>query len=310
MKGWQIFGLGAAFAAALVFAVLPGYATPQDSQGRYSSRTPQQMPMPNFEQAPGMPFGDFSWLDDRLSLQDGEAEPGWLGVAIEDISADKAKELKLPAARGVLIQNVDPNGPAAKAGLKAGDVITDFNGQQLQGTAQFRREVRETPPGRNVPIIYWRDGKSQTMSVELASRRPSRSRIADGMPAMPMIPRELPGNFMVPRTPTLGIAAMDVSGQLGAYFSVPDGEGVLVTEVKENSPAAKGGLKAGDVITEVNAKRVHDLGELRAQLGEDRDAKPVSLTVIRKGAKTSVSVEPEAPKPAQPRSQHMAGRHT
>jgi serine protease Do len=266
--------------------------------------------MPDFDQMPGMPFGDFSWLDDTFSLQDAEAEPGWLGVAIEDVSADKAKELKLPAARGVLIQDVDPNGPAAKAGLKAGDVITDFNGQQLQGTAQFRRMVRETPPGRNVPIAYWRDGKAQTMSVELASRRPPRSRIADGLPAMPRIPRELPGNFMVPRTPTLGIAAMDVSGQLGAYFSVPDGEGVLVTEVKENSPAAKGGLKAGDVITEVNAKRVHDLGELRAQLGENHEAKSVSLTLIRKGAKTSVTVEPEAPKPAQPRTQHMVGRHT
>jgi S1-C subfamily serine protease len=80
--------------------------------------------------------------------------------------------------------------------------------------------------------------------------------------------------------------------------------------VKENSPAAKGGLKAGDVITEVNAKRVHDLGELRAQLGENHDAKSVSLTVIRKGAKTTVTVEPEAPKPAQPRYQHMVGRHT
>src|ERR1700739_4073541 len=113
MKGWQIFGLGAAFAAALVFAVLPGYATPQDSQDRHSSRAPQQMPLPNFGQAPGMPFGDLSWLDDPLFMQDAEAEPGWLGVAIEDISADKAKELKLPAARGVLIQNVDPDGPAA-----------------------------------------------------------------------------------------------------------------------------------------------------------------------------------------------------
>jgi serine protease Do len=310
MKGRQIFRLGAAFAATLAFAVLPGYATQQDSQGRYPSRAPQEMPLPNFEQAPGMPFGDFSWLDEPFSLQDVEAEPGWLGVAIEDVSADKANELKLPAVRGVLIQNVDSNGPAEKAGLKAGDVITDFNGQQLQGTAQFRRMVRETPPGRNVQITYWRDGKSQTVSVELGSRRPSRSRIADGMPAMPMIPRGLPGNFMVPRTPTLGIGAIDVSGQLGAYFSVPDGEGVLVTDVKENSPAAKGGLKAGDVITEVNAKRVHDLGELRAQLGENRDSKSVSLTVIRKGAKMSVSVEPEAPKPAQPRTQHMVSRHT
>ncbi len=76
MKGRQIFRMGAALAAALAFAVLPGYATPQDSQGRNPSRAPHEAPMPDFDQLPGMPFGDFSWSDDLLSLQDAEAEPG------------------------------------------------------------------------------------------------------------------------------------------------------------------------------------------------------------------------------------------
>ncbi len=103
---------------------------------------------------------------------------------------------------------------------------------------------------------------------------------------------------------------MDVSGQLGAYFNAPDGEGVLVTEVKENSPAAKGGLQAGDVITKINGKRVHDLGELRGQLGESRDTKSVSLSVIRKGVETSLMVEPEQPKRPLPRYEAMRNRRS
>jgi len=307
MTGRQILFSGAVIAAALAFAALSSHAAQQDSDTYYSvPGVPAPAPDPSFQQTPGVPVSEFGWMSAPGFPQDAEEEPAWLGVSIGDVSSDKAKELRLPAARGVLIDHVDPDGPAAKAGLKGGDVITTFGGEQVQGAAQFRRMVRETPPGRAVPITFWRDGKSQTMSVELEPRPRPRSRFAEGLPAMPMIPYPLPGNFLIPRAPVLGIAAMDVSGQLGVYFNVPDGEGVLVTEVKENSPAAKGGLKAGDVITEVNKKRVHDLGELRAQLGENRDAKQVSLTVIRKGAQTSVTVEPQAPKPAPTHMQTMS----
>ena len=310
MTGRQILLSGAVIAAAVAFAALSSHAAQQDSDIYSVPGVPVPAPDQSFQQVPGAPLPEFGWMSAPGFLQEAEEEAGWLGVSIGDVSSDKAKELKLPAVRGVWIDHVDPDGPAAKAGLKGGDVITAFGGEQVQGAAQFRRMVRETPPGRAVPITFWRDGKSQTMSVELELRPRPRSRFADGLPALPMMPHPLPGNFLVPRAPVLGIATMDVSGQLGAYFNVPDGEGVLVTEVKENSPAAKGGLKAGDVITEVSAKRVHDVGELRAQLGANRDAKQVSLTVIRKGAPTAVTVEPEAPKPPQPRYQPMGGRRT
>jgi C-terminal processing protease CtpA/Prc len=96
-------------------------------------------------------------------------ETGWLGVTPEDISADRAKELKLSAARGVYVSDVEKDSPAEKAGLKPGDVITEFNGQHVEGVTQFRRLVRETPPGHSVAIVVSRDGKSQTLNATLST---------------------------------------------------------------------------------------------------------------------------------------------
>ena len=96
-------------------------------------------------------------------------ETGWLGVTPEDISADRAKELKLSAARGVYVSEVEKDSPAEKAGLKSGDVITEFNGTHVEGVTQFRRLVRETPPGHSVGIVVTRDGKSQTLNATLSN---------------------------------------------------------------------------------------------------------------------------------------------
>lgn len=241
---------------------------------------------------------------------------GWLGVGVVDISAAKANQLKLPSVGGVLIEEVNPNSPAAKAGLKAGDVITEFGGQQVKGALEFQRLVRETPPGRTARMTYWRDGKSQTASAELA-RAPREfpygerwmMRRFHGMRGMPGMPSQMMRRFMRPPAPRLGIAAMNISGQLGSYFNVPGGQGVLVAQVYDNSPAAKGGVQAGDVITKVNDKPVHDIAELRAQLVQNQGTKSVTLMVMRKGTETSLTVEPEQPRPAQPPNQTMgAGR--
>jgi serine protease Do len=279
--------------AALALAAIPSRIAAQESGGAF------ELPVP--------PAQDMFF--------EAERGAGWLGVTISEVSADKAKESKLSTAHGVVVEQIDPNGPAAKAGLKTGDIITEFNGQRVEGTMVFRRMVRETPEGRTVQLTIWRDGRSQTFSVELAAMpRHSREDMPPGMPRVmpfpqaPEILRQFREHGLNPSTPTIGISAMDVSGQLGAYFNVPDGQGVLVTEVKENSPAAKGGLKAGDVITKINGKRVHGLGELRGQLGESRDTKSVSLSVVRKGTETSLTVEPELPKPLQPRYEPIRNR--
>src|SRR2546426_706569 len=109
-------------------------------------------------------------IDDRNEVWLlNEGDRGWLGVTIAEVTADKAKELKLPAARGVILSSVGADSPAAKAGLKANDVITEFNGQRIEGTLQFRRLIRETPGGRTVQLTFWRDGRAQSVSVELGA---------------------------------------------------------------------------------------------------------------------------------------------
>ncbi len=262
--------------------------------------------------------------DEEFSLLE---ETGWLGVTPEEVSADRAKELKLASARGVYVSEVEKESPAEKAGLKSGDVITEFNGEHVEGVAQFRRLVRETPSGRTISIAVWRDGRAQTLSVTLgdyedqfqnqygSTMRELRPRLNLTIPDQQMITPWPPeahafeysipeGNFnfngdsnifrMSP-TPMLGISAESVSGQLGTYFGAPDGEGVLVREVNSGSPAEKAGMKAGDVIVKVEGDRVRTLNEMQSKLREKREAKTVQVTVMRRGAETTLTVEPNKP---------------
>ncbi|HKW88353.1 MAG TPA: PDZ domain-containing protein [Candidatus Acidoferrales bacterium] len=228
-------------------------------------------------------------------LQMGD-DTGWLGVEIGEVTADEAKELKLPEARGVVVSDVVDDSPAAKAGLKAKDVIMEYDGAPVEGTVQFRRLVRETPPGRTVNLTVTRDGHDVKLSVQVGdSARNMESRLRMVMPSRPFNFNFTMPEFMPGRTPALGIEAEDLTGQLGEYFHVPGGEGVLIREVNADTPAAKAGLKAGDVITKVDGNAVKSLGELRDNLREKRDEKSVTLTIVRDGAEKSVNVAVEPP---------------
>jgi S1-C subfamily serine protease len=235
----------------------------------------------------------------------------WLGVDTSEVTQQKAKDLKLPAERGAIVGKVLPDSPAAKAGLKQNDVITEINGQRIEGTAQFRRMIHEIPAGRAVQLTVWRDGRSQTISATLGKSEARRSSgMVNGpdtfsfrMPNIPEMP-EVAGlgdlnNFalMVPGQTRLGVNAEDLQGDFGNYFGAPDGEGVLVREFFPDSPAAKAGLKAGDVITSVGGERVHTTSELRDKLRIGNDAKSFSLGVLRN--KNSLTLSVALPAPAQ-----------
>jgi len=264
--------------------------------------------------------------DDGANVLIGDEGPSWLGVETQEVSSDKAKELKLPAERGVLLEKIVPDSPAAKAGLKENDVITEINGQRIEGTAQFRRIIHEIPAGRTAQITVWRDGRSQSLSVTLGKaeqgRRalrllaPSPGAFAFRMPDMPEVapmpeipPMEWNGNVFFGGQPRLGIDAEDLSGQLGTFFGAPDGEGILVREVNSGSPAEKAGLKAGDVITSLNGERVRSVGDLREKLSAKRDEKgtSVKLGVLRNHSEVSLTVELPAP---AARTRHVMLHHS
>jgi serine protease Do len=244
---------------------------------------------------------------------------GWLGVEIGEVTADKARDLKLSDVRGVEVIDVEPDSPAAKAGLKEHDVITRYDGQSVEGTVQFRRLVRETPAGRNISLAISRNGAAQNLSVELGDRSAllekkmkGKMRDFDGVYALaaPNFDFRLDGpeilGAMDGRTPLLGISAEDLSGQLGAYFGAPEGGGILVREVRTGTAADKAGLKAGDVIIKIDNKPVSSLSDLRQQLRDKTDEKSVSLGILRKGSEMNVSVAIEKPKPME--STHMVRR--
>lgn len=245
-----------------------------------------------------------------LFSQDNDA--GWLGVDIGEITAERAKDLKLPAVRGVVVEQVEANSPAAKAGLKQNDVILRYDGQTVEGTVQFRRLVRETPPGRTVNLEISRDGNSQTLSVQITDRNAYyEKRMRGAMPEfgksfsfeVPNFEMHGPEMFMWMNGggPALGIEAEDLSGQLGAYFGAPNDAGVLVRSVRSGTAAARGGLKAGDVIVKVDGTAVKSVSDLREHLREKRDAKSVTLGVLRKGSELNLTVELEHPNQENPR---------
>ena len=234
-------------------------------------------------------------------LLDSADDTGWLGVEIAEVTADTAKEMKPPEVRGVLVSDVVSDGPAAKAGLKAKDVIVEYDGNPVEGTVQFRRLVRETPPGRTVSLTVISEGHETKLSVQVGdSARNLESRLRMVVPSRPLDFKFTMPEFMPGRTPALGIEAEDLSGQLGEFFHVPGGEGVLIREVNSDTAAAKAGLKAGDVITKVDGKTVKSVGELRDNMREKREQKSVTLTIFRDGAEKSISVAIEPPPSAHP----------
>jgi serine protease Do len=241
---------------------------------------------------------------DQIAIFDGEEGPSWLGVETQEVTAENAKELKLPAERGVVVADVTKDSPAAKAGLKEKDVITEVNGQRVEGAAQFRRMIHEIPAGRAAQLTVWRDGRTQSLSATLGKAEERHDKWMGAtpgafafhmpdvqIPEMPSIELGEGMNTVLAGRPRLGIDAEDIGGQLGSFFGAPDGEGILVRSVNSGSPAEKAGLKAGDVITSFNGERVRSLGDLRQKLASQNDAKTAKIGVLRNRSEVTLSVE-------------------
>jgi serine protease Do len=216
-------------------------------------------------------------------LRPGE-NSSYLGVGLREIGPDRAKALNLPEEAGVEITQVYANSPAASAGLMAGDVVLEYNGQRVEGMEQFARLVRETPAGREVKLQISRNGATQTIAVKVASRPP------EVLPA----PAINPSISLTPFRPyagaVMGLETEAVSGQLADYFGVK--EGVLVRSVTKNSPAERAGIKAGDVITRVGDANVASPVEIASQLRSRRgQSVPVTLTRDRREMTVNVTLQ-------------------
>lgn len=213
------------------------------------------------------------------------AGTSFLGVNLREVDSERAKELKLREEAGVEITRVEEDSPAAKAGLKVGDVVLAYNGQRVEGMEQFSRFVRETPPGREVKLSVAREGNTQTIVAKLGSRKGYANAVAP-MAAMPRIELpaiapmpDLPRGILMWRTASLGIEAEALHGQMADFFGVK--EGVLVRSVMKDSPAAKARLKAGDIIVQVGDTKVASPNEISSAIRSAHEKKSFPIVVIR-----------------------------
>lgn len=214
----------------------------------------------------------------------GDSHTSYLGVDVDDVSADRVQALKLKSESGVEITMVDNDAPAGKAGLKEHDVILQFNGQGVQSVEELRRMIRETPPGRTVPLLISRDGNQQTVNVTLAERSKvvawPNPRVAPmaPMPPIPPIHVEIPDIQVMSVYPSrAGLVVESLTPQLAEYFGSKDGSGALVRSVEKGSPADAAGFKAGDVIVRIGDQKVSDRGDVRSQLRSKSGKVPVRI---------------------------------
>lgn len=214
----------------------------------------------------------------------------YLGVDTRDITPDRLGPLHLKEEQGVEVTMVDQDAPAGKAGLKEQDVILTLNGTAVESVEQFRRMIRETPPGRVVAIGISRNGQPMTIKVQLADRKggfsyafgPNAKGFKVEIPPIPPIPDiDVPVSIVVVHSSLRsGLMVENLTQQLGDFFGAKDGNGVLVRSVEKGSRADKAGFRAGDVIVKVNGEPIHDAGDFSHALRSRKD-NTASISVIR-----------------------------
>jgi serine protease Do len=198
----------------------------------------------------------------------GKVTRGWLGVMIQPLTPELAKGFKVPGGGGALVASVQDNSPAARAGIKAGDVITEYDGHKLAQTGDLSKLVAATAVGRQVPLTVVREGKTMTLDATVARMdEPDQAAVArsdDG------------------KEP-LGLAVETVTPSVSRELGLADSRGVVVRGVRDSSPAEKAGIRPGDVITEVDHQPVANAADMKRLLAKHAKGAPVVVLLHRDG---------------------------
>ena len=245
--------------------------------------------------------------DRRIMRLDGRGSQ--IGVSVRDLDSADISKAGLQQAGGVVIQDVEEAGPAEKAGIRAGDVIVEFDGERVRSARQFSRLVQDTPGGRTVKATLVRDRSRQTVDV---TPHAGFGRFSADI-VMPDVQREIergfrnlprgfsfdfdmpepPAVFVGPRA-RLGLSLTPLSDQLASYFGAKDG--VLVSSVEPDSAAATAGVKAGDVITSINGRTVNEPRDVTEELRAANPGTSVEIGIVRdKKTSTLKATIPERP---------------
>jgi serine protease Do len=213
-------------------------------------------------------------------LKHGRVVRGYLGIGIQPLSEDLAQKFRISDQSGTLVTHVEPGGPSAKAGLKLGDVVLEVGGRKVDGPRELRLLVSGMAPGATVAVKLVREGKPQTVKVQLGEM-PSKGGSSPG----PEDSQQAPPDVLD------GVEVQDITGALRKELDLPENvQGVVITNVDPDSPSAAAGLKRGDVIHEIEREPVTSAKQAEELSEKIKDQKKVLLRVSRGGQSRYVVV--------------------
>jgi serine protease Do len=206
----------------------------------------------------------------------GVTKRGWLGVRIQSVTDDIAENLGLPKAHGALVAGVTDGGPAEKAGIQPGDVITNFDGKDIPDMKRLPRVVAETPIDKETTINVWRKGQDTQLKVKVGALKEDEQAKADDAPA--------PDNTPHDTTSVLGLTLSAITPSLRDRYKIDPGtNGVLITQIAQDSPARGQGLSPGDIILEAASKKVSSPKEVASAVDDAKNKKRKSVLLMVDG---------------------------
>jgi serine protease Do len=210
----------------------------------------------------------------------GKVVRGWLGVEIQEVTPELAQSFGLAKPEGALVASVEKDSPAAKAGVKRGDVIVKFNGHEVHEQHELPELVAETPINKKVDLEVIRGTKHLTLNVTVGQLKESEMASASG--------QEQPGSGW-------GLQVGEITPDIAREFNLQSDKGVVIRQVKPDSPGAEAGLEQGDVILEVNHDKVNSLKDFMSHAKEAKDQKKAALLLVQRGNMTLYTViKPES----------------
>jgi len=209
-------------------------------------------------------------------IAEGKVTRGYLGVYLQEITEDLKEALDLPSLEGVLISDIVDDTPASKAGLKSGDVVMEFNGKKVIDMQSFRIQVAETAVGEKVTMKILRDGKLRSVKVKIEEYPEQLSETSTENT----------------KTNQLGLTVINVTDAQAQRFNLEATTGVVVIDVKPDSPTSDAGIAVGDVILSIGKKNVEDVRSYQSIVANLKKGKPVIFQVQRKERKLYVAVSP------------------
>ena len=248
------------------------------------------------------------------------AGDNFLGIYTEEVTSENLSRFNLREPRGVGIRRVVKDSPAERAGLRENDVIIRFDGEAVSSIRKLNRLIDESAPEHSARLTILRGGAEQELTVRLGRRRAFEGSVLRGQVLSPKEGEELraqteemrkhgeqlrkqleemgrnnPGVFSMSfgaGRRRIGVSTTPLTTQLAEFFGVEQGRGVLISSVSENSPASRAGLKAGDVVTEVDGERVQNSGDLSRAINRKKEG-DITLNIIRDRKSRNVRLTPE-----------------